>query len=1658
MHTTIRLGHAGLLTMLAVCLLAGTARAQKIDVNANGMSDVWENIFNTAVLNPAGDDDGDGVSNLAESMAGTDPFDPNSVPRVALSSFSATDLTLSMPCALGKRYEWQSIQGLGSNWVTESSSVARTGTVVSLTAPFSEVPKFFRLVISDVDTDGDGLNDWEEYKLGLDPLTPASNGQLDDLGQPLGDYAYAASKLASQNIMTVTAIDPVATQPEPGQSPLNSGVLSINRGGFPLNAITVNLGLATPGPGVAVPGLDHAGLPTSVTLPAGVSSQTIDVTPLANTNRLSPVVATLNVLTGTGYTVGAANSAGIVIYPSVTPAGTGLTGQYYTNSNVTYGNSANFNPANLKMTRIDTNVNFTWGNTTVPIANNGYYCVRWTGQVQPQYSETYFFVVNSDDGLKLWVNDQPVIDNWIARSAADSVGSITLQGGLRYNIKLEYLQLTGGASVKLYWYSASQSKQIIPKERLYPTAISPSAITEDLTSVAFLGQPYSNLVTGANSPLGFSASPLPPGLGFNTTNGLLSGIPTLAGEYQITLTASNALGVGSSVLHLTVLDTGSSVTREIWNGVPGANVADIPIDVPASLTNFLGALEGVTDYGDNYGERIRGYLTAPVTGNYYFWLAASDSAQLWIANDGEPANKVLRASVSPGGTAPRQWNLQPKQRSPWLSLVAGQRYYIEILHKAGIGSGDNWSVGWLQDPTGTNTPAVATIVPGYVLGRHFDKPPNYIPGTLYNANMLAQGAVTVSSGVGTATLRLSADETKAVLNFHYSGLSSLRTGAHVHSDPYLNNPSQIIFDIDSATPQPDGSYVWDIAAVGTLSAPAVVEIIKEGKSYINIHTINYPSGEIRGNFTLASGAQSFTPPPPPQSWVDDHSNSNAASRFLIQATFGPSPNEIAAVQSLGYEGWISNQFLTPASMHLPGLLGRRNSDPTLPYPGTAVFNTWWERAVTAPDQLRQRVAFALSEIMVVSEAGVLGDNGRALSSYYDTLLTNAFGNFRELIDAVTLTPAMGLYLDMRGNDKGDIASGRHPNENYAREIMQLFSVGLYRMWPDGTLVLDSAGELVPTYDQNVIMGMAAVFTGWNYYQPNQGNGRLPTNFGPPSNYTNPMVLVPTHHDLGTKLLLDNVVLPKAWGTQADSSNTNFDTYCSQDLELALDNIFYNQNVGPFICRQLIQRLVTSHPSRDYLYRVVQTFNDNGSGVRGDMQAVIKAILLDYEARSTAMLTQPSYGKQREPLMRVTGPARAFPSPAVVNGTYNETGDRPITITTPTAHRLNNAETVVLTFTDTSGNTPPMSQAYSVSTTPSTNTFVINAPGLSTGTYSQTPNVTISNMVTTNIVTTNVITVAISGHGLLPGNPVYLVFLTGGASSGLYQVISTTNANSFSVVTADPTTRPSSSCLIPKITGGGWTQSGTTINVSTPVTHGLNPGDTVYINFAVNTGGTDGTYSVVTVPDTTHFTITAPNSANNTQNGQILYPLVAPQLTRSGNVTIKWSTWNVGYTDTGSSSSLSQTPLHSGTVFNFFFPDFKFPGPLASAGLTTPEFQLTSDTEVMFQMNFLYNGVLNNGNNTNGVCSFSSGDGDIVLDLGPWMTPAYTANSGTTNLVNSLSSLLLAGQLSPAARDKITGYVNANFVYSVPPTYTQMRDRVKAAVHLLLMSPDFTVQK
>ena len=482
--------------------------------------------------------------------------------------------------------------------------------------------------------------------------------------------------------------------------------------------------------------------------------------------------------------------------------------------------------------------------------------------------------------------------------------------------------------------------------------------------------------------------------------------------------------------------------------------------------------------------------------------------------------------------------------------------------------------------------------------------------------------------------------------------------------------------------------------------------------------------------------------------------------------------------------------------------------------------------------------------MVVSDSNTdLYDHADGLASYYDTLLDGAFGNFRDLLKAVTLTPAMGQFLNMLGSQKGSLAAGRHPSENYGREIMQLFSIGLNRLWPDGTDALDSQGNLIPTYDQSAITGgMARVFTGWNFNQPLQSSGRLPTNFYPPSNWTGPMVLVPLYHELGAKTVLDHVVLPGASGytegqtpvagSQADSSTAAFDTYCSQDLEKALDNIFYHPNVGPFICRQLIQRLVESNPSSAYIGRVSAVFDDDSSSshLRGNLQAVIKAILLDGEARNVLAASATAFsGKQREPLLRVTGPARTFLATAI-NGSYSQQGSQIITITTKSGHKLGPNDQVRLDFKVNDTGTPPAapwynpsSQGYTVlsSPAPTATTFAVNAASLASLTYSQPAG-------------SNLMTLAVSNGTPPAGASVYLDFLASGPANGTYAVASQTDASHFTVVTQDtPAAARSGSACMPVSTGGYYdiTKAGSTSAVTFEIISGSNTnlrvGDHVY---------------------------------------------------------------------------------------------------------------------------------------------------------------------------------------------------------------------------------------
>jgi uncharacterized protein (DUF1800 family) len=339
----------------------------------------------------------------------------------------------------------------------------------------------------------------------------------------------------------------------------------------------------------------------------------------------------------------------------------------------------------------------------------------------------------------------------------------------------------------------------------------------------------------------------------------------------------------------------------------------------------------------------------------------------------------------------------------------------------------------------------------------------------------------------------------------------------------------------------------------------------------------------------------------------------AATRFLEQATFGPAPDDIVHLKSIGYDAWFAEQFSAAASDYPP-------------VADTAalevVQSVFFRNALTARDQLRQRLAFSLGQIFVVSDQK---NNSRvATVNYQRTLLVAAFGSYRQLLKDVTLSPAMGNYLDMANNTKADAALGTNPNENYAREVLQLFSVGVVKLNAGGTPALDASGKPVPTYTQSTIEGLARSFTGWTY-PAKPGAGSQPLNA---PYYAGPMESHEDFHEQGSKQLLDTLQ-PAGQGAL-------------KDLDAALDSIARHGNVGPFIGTRLIQALVKSNPSPAYVQRVAAAFADNGQGQRGDMKALVRAVLLDPEARAgDAGTPAATDGKLREPVLYMTRLLRAF---------------------------------------------------------------------------------------------------------------------------------------------------------------------------------------------------------------------------------------------------------------------------------------------------------------------------------------------------------------------------------------------------------------------------------
>ncbi len=381
-----------------------------------------------------------------------------------------------------------------------------------------------------------------------------------------------------------------------------------------------------------------------------------------------------------------------------------------------------------------------------------------------------------------------------------------------------------------------------------------------------------------------------------------------------------------------------------------------------------------------------------------------------------------------------------------------------------------------------------------------------------------------------------------------------------------------------------------------------------------------------------------------------------AWRFLQQTSFGPTPATLARVQELGVPGYLEEQFAVPASGYPDREYGHLSLDESdscsfaasrsSPVYACArdqltlfkLRNQFFVNALTQQDQLRQRVAWALSQLLVIS--GMKDpdmETAYVQARYHQILFEEAFGSFEALLERVTRSPQMGHYLDMVDNAKADTATGTEPNENFARELLQLFSIGTVELDDDGTPLTDAKGVPVPSYGQDEVKAFARTFTGWTYppYDAAQPRGGSDERY-----YAKPMVPVEDRHDTAAKTLLHGTVLPAGQGADAD-------------LRAALRNVFVHPNVGPFVALHLIRHLVTGNPGPAYVGRVAKAFNDNGRGVRGDMKAVLRAVLLDPEARGGTS-ADPRYGMLMEPVLYVTTLLRQLDATSDGNRLYEPT--------------------------------------------------------------------------------------------------------------------------------------------------------------------------------------------------------------------------------------------------------------------------------------------------------------------------------------------------------------------------------------------------------------------
>ena len=863
------------------------------------------------------------------------------------------------------------------------------------------------------------------------------------------------------------------------------------------------------------------------------------------------------------------------------------------------------------------------------------YGTRLRGYLYPPESGTYYLWLAGDDHSELFIGEDGSDSNperiaWIEgwtnyrywnRYPTQRSRALELVAGQRYYVEVRHKERNGLDHVEVGWTRAeSEEPVIIPGGYLEPFGPASSAAAEIFVSAGpdvvltwpeqFVGLeglvhdlnpgPYQvlvnwELVEGAGVLFTQNNTPM--------TTAIFPG----PGDYTLRLNANDGLNISSDELNVHVSPEGATnsgrILREVYEGISGSRIRHLE-----AAPNFPGApdvreiihsLKVPAGWGNNYGTRIRGFLHPPLDGDYKFWVSGDDETVLRIGESDNPDSAYLVARV-PSWTQVEQWDKFPEQTSELIPLLGGHRYYIEILHKEG-GGGDHLAAAWSGPGVGERQ-----IIGGGFLSS-FSATDDLVPPVI---TLLGPASQSILVG---------------------SDYAEPGFQAFDNEDGDLTDWVTVVGVVDPSEP-------------GTYQVAYVVYDTSGNRSEL-------VSREVRVERPIGIGTSDSWPPPAPpgfippapSGWTLPGSVSSLdASRLLAQATFGPTDSEIERVRSMGIQAWLDEQISLDASLHVDHLkwamtllgdgfhdfgqsvTGVPSVTPRTPRVDDRMY-TWWTHAIEASDQLRQRIAFALSEILVVSDRSpALQNYPLAVANYYDIMVRNAFGNYRDIMEDVSLSPMMGIYLTIVRSSKADPEAGLLPDENYGRELLQLFTIGLKWLNPDGTDQLGPDGNPIPTYGMDEILNFSRVFTGWTF----SGSSNFFWARSSDVDLMNPMMAFEAYHDTDPKTLFGGVTLP--------ANQSAYD-----DLSDALDNIFHHPNMGPFLARGLIQRLVTSNPSPAYIYRVASAFDDNGQGVRGDLAAVVKAILLDEEARDASRVSDPSYGKQREPIVRLTHLIRAF---------------------------------------------------------------------------------------------------------------------------------------------------------------------------------------------------------------------------------------------------------------------------------------------------------------------------------------------------------------------------------------------------------------------------------